>query len=124
MTWTLAGIAAGAGITSGVAFFLRDRAADHWNDDSRCLSTDSDSLSQTRGDLCSDVRNDVDKAEQLGIVTGALGIAFAGAALTHWIATRGSNEPGTDSATRREHKTVGDVQCSPGLLNVVCSGSF
>ncbi len=123
MTWTLAGVAAAAGITSGVSFFLRERAADHWNDDSRCLSSTPADQNARREELCGGVRNDIDMAEQVGIVSGVVGIAFAGAALTHWLAT-GSSEPGVDSTARREQKSTASVQCSPGLLNVVCSGSF
>jgi hypothetical protein len=124
MTWTLAGIAAAAGITSGVAFFMRERAADHWNDDSRCLGNATTARDTQRLELCGDVRNDIDTAEQVGIISGVAGIAFAGAALTHWIATSSSSEPGTDSTARREHKSTGSVQCSPGLMNVVCAGTF
>jgi len=124
MTWTLAGIAAAAGITSGVSFYLRERAADHWNDDGRCLSTVPNEQNTSREDLCGNVRNDVDTAEQVGIVSGVVGIAFAGAALTHWIATSNGSEPGVDSSARREHKSTGSVQCSPGLMNVVCAGTF
>jgi hypothetical protein len=124
MTWTLAGVAAAAGVTSGVAFILREQAAKHWNDDDRCLSSNPGDQDQSREDLCGDVRNDIDTAEQVGIVSGVIGIAFAGAALTHWIATSGNREPGTDSAARREHKTTGSVQCSPGLMSLVCAGTF
>ena len=124
MTWTLAGVAAAAGITSGVSFFLRERAATHWNDNGRCLSSTPTDQNTSREKLCGSVRNDVDTAEQIGIVSGVVGIAFAGAALTHWIATSGSSEPGADSTARHEHKSTGSVQCSPGLMNVVCSGSF
>lgn len=125
MTWTLAGVAAAAGITSGVSFFLRERAADHWNDDSRCLSSSPTDQNARREELCGDVRNDIDMAEQVGIVSGVVGIAFAGAALTHWIAT-GASQPEADSSARHEpkSKSTGSVQCSPGLLNVVCSGTF
>jgi hypothetical protein len=121
MTWTLAGVAAAAGITSGISFILRGRAVDHWNDDSRCLSQES--LSRTRGEVCAGVRDDIDTAEQVGIVSGVVGVAFAGAALTHWIATSGSGEPGAESA-KHEHKSTGSVSCSPGLMNVVCAGTF
>jgi hypothetical protein len=124
MTWTLAGVAAAAGITSGVSFFLRERAADHWNDNARCLSKEPTQQDTPREALCGNVRNDVDTAEQVGIVSGVVGIAFAGAALTHWLATSGSSEPTEDSAQRREHKSTGNIECSPGLMTVVCSGSF
>lgn len=121
LTWTLAGVAAAAGVTSGVSFFLRERAADHWNDDNRCLSqTDP---AEPRSSLCGNVRNDVDAAEQVGIISGVVGIAFAGAALTHWIATSGS-DPGVDTADRRSGDSASHVQCSPGLMTMVCSGSF
>lgn len=121
MTWTLAGIAAAAGVTSGVSLLLRERAAQHWNDEGRCLSQTE--LDRTRADLCANVRNDVDTAEQVALVSGVVGIAFAGAALTHWIATSSGGEPGVDTA-RRSSKSTGSVQCSPGLLSMVCSGTF
>jgi hypothetical protein len=122
VTWTLGGIAVAAGATSGVSFYLRQRAADHWNDNTRCLSTDQ--VNAPRSQLCGKVRNDIDTAEQVGIVTGVVGIAFAGAALTQWIASAGSSSSsGGDSAERRE-RNHGSVQCSPGLLSVMCGGSF
>jgi hypothetical protein len=123
MTWTLAGVAAAAGVTSGVSFFLRERAAEHWNDEDRCLSSATTEVNRSRSDLCSNVRNDVDTAEQIGLVSGVVGIAFAGAALTHWIATSSSSSEPADSA-KHEQKSTGSVNCSPGLLSVVCSGSF
>lgn len=123
MTWTLAGIAVAAGATSGISYFLRERAVDHWNDEERCLSSSPADQNSPRADLCSGVRNDIDTAEQIGIVSGVVGVAFAGAALTHWIATSGSSEPGVDTA-RRQQKSTGSVQCSAGVLSVMCSGSF
>jgi hypothetical protein len=121
MTWTLAGVAAAAGVTSGVSFYLRNRAANHWNDDGRCLNPQQPSA--TREDICSNVRDDIDTAEQVGIVSGVVGVAFAGAAITHWIATSGSGS-GPEGTARREHKETGSVQCSPGLMNIVCAGTF
>lgn len=122
MTWTLAGVAAAAGVTSGVSLLLRERAAQHWNDEDRCLSqADRES---TRADLCGNVRNDVDAAEQVALVSGVVGVAFAGAALTHWIATSGSSSSSEVDTAGRSSKSTGSVQCSPGLLSMVCSGSF
>jgi len=121
-TWTLAGVGAAAGVASGISFYLREQAIEHWNDDERCLSASDPTA--PRSDVCADVRNDIDTAEQVGIVTGVIGIAFAGAALTHWIATSGDSEPGTDTAKRGERRSAAHVQCSPGLMNVVCSGTF
>jgi hypothetical protein len=124
MTWTLAGVAAAAGVTSGVALFMRNRAVDHWNDDTRCLGSAASDPNVKRSDLCADVRNDIDTAEQVALISGVVGIAFAGAALTHWLATGGSSEPAKDSTARREHKSTASVQCAPGLMNVVCAGTF
>lgn len=123
MTWTLAGIGAAAGVTSGVSFLLRERAAEHWNDNGRCLSGSTTEVNSTRADLCGNVRNDIDTAEQVGIVSGVVGLAFVGAALTHWIATSSSDEPGVDSADRGS-KSTGSVQCTPGVLSVMCGGTF
>jgi hypothetical protein len=121
-TWTLAGVGAAAGVASGISFYLREQAVEHWNDDERCLSESNPE--EPRSSVCADVRNDIDTAEQVGIVTGVIGIAFAGAALTHWIATSGDSEPGTDTAKRGERRSEAHVQCSPGLMNLVCSGTF
>jgi PEGA domain len=121
-TWTLAGIGAAAGVTSGISFYLREQAVEHWNDDARCTSQENPDV--PRSEICSDVRNDIDTAEQVGIITGVIGVAFAGAALTHWIATGGDSEPGMDTAERRERRSAAQVQCSPGLMNLVCSGTF
>lgn len=124
MTWTLAGIGAAAGVTSGISFFLRERAADRWNDNSRCLSSQTSEQNRTREDLCGGVRNDVDTAEQIGIVSGVVGIAFAGAALTHWLATSSSSDSGVQDSAKRDREPTGSLQCGAGLMNIVCSGTF
>jgi hypothetical protein len=121
MTWTLAGIAVVAGATSGAAFYLRERSANEWNDDAVCLSEANPS--QTRSDLCGNVRTDIDTAENVAMISGVVGIAFAGAALTHWLATGTSSSSGIDTG-RGSSESTGSLRCGTGLLNVVCSGTF
>lgn len=123
MTWTLAGVALAAGATSGISFFLRERAAEHWNDEERCIGSSTLDANRPREDLCGSVRNDIDTAEQVGIVSGVVGLAFAGAALTHWLATSGSDS-GVQDVAKRDREPTGSVQCGAGFMNVVCSGTF
>jgi hypothetical protein len=123
VTWTLGGLAVASGATSGAAFFARNRAASHWNDDTRCLSPEQPSLS--RAQVCGSVRNDIDTAEQVAIISGAAAAVFAGAAITQWIASSGSKTPAApnDSAQHRE-RNRGSIECSPGVLSVMCAGTF
>jgi hypothetical protein len=121
MTWTLAGIGLAAGATSGAAFYLRERSAREWNDDARCLSEANQT--QTRANVCANVRSDIDTAENVALIGGVVGVAFVGAALTHWLATGTSSSSEMDVASG-EQESTGSVQCGAGLLNVVCSGTF
>lgn len=122
VTWTLGGVAVAAGATSGVSFYLRQREADHWNDNSRCL--DANRATTPRSQICGVVRNHIDTAEQVGIITGVVGVAFAGAALTQWIASSGPSSSSVSEAAQRKERSHGSVQCSPGVLSVMCGGSF
>lgn len=119
VTWSLLGVGIAGGATSGVALYLRDRSAEHWNDDERCLNPDAPELS--RGEVCGSVREDIDTAEQVAIIGGVTGAVFTGLALAHWIAT--SN--GTSEAARsRSKESDVSLQCAPGFLNVACAGTF
>lgn len=122
VTWSLGGAAVASGVTSGIAFFLRHRATEHWNDNARCLDSAAPEL--PRSSVCADVRDDIDQAEQVGIISGVMGIGLAGGALVHWLTTRERHEPGTGSAERRSRPSNGGFRCTPGLLDVACSGSF
>jgi len=119
VTWSLFGAGIAAGATTGVALFLRQRAVDHWNDDSRCLSASSPNA--TRIESCASVRNDIDKAEQVAVVGGVAAVAFLGGALTHWLLTK-SDDAG--SAHGGSSKSVVSLDCAPGLGSVSCSGAF
>lgn len=122
VTWSLGGAAVASGVTSGIGFFLRHRATEHWNDNARCL--DPAAPDSPRSAVCGDVRDDIDQAEQVAIISGVIGIGFAGGALAHWLTTRERRESGMSSAQRGKRQPTGAFQCSPGLLNVACSGSF
>jgi hypothetical protein len=121
VTWSLGGAAVASGVTSGIAFFLRHRATEHWNDNARCL--DPAAPDAPRSSVCADVRDDIDQAEQVGIISGVIGIGFAGGALAHWLTTRDRGEAGMSSA-QRDARKAGEIHCSPGLFNVACSGTF
>lgn len=121
VTWTLFGVGAAAGVTSGISLFLRERAADHWNDEDRCLA--GGVPAPTRLDQCGDVRNDIDTAEQIAIVSGGLGVVFMAGALTHWLATSGDDSSGSAHARGTAGKSA-EFSCSPGLMNVMCKGTF
>ena len=112
VTWTLAGTGLALAATSGTAFFLREREAEHWNDDSRCLQG-----TLTREQVCGDVRNRANSAETVGLVTGALAVGFGGAALLHWVFT-------SDSKPSRKESAAVQPSCDVGLGTVLCKGSF
>jgi hypothetical protein len=120
VTWSLLGVGIAGGATSGATFFLRNRAADHWNDDARCLDVDNPQL--TRQQLCRGVRNDIDIFEQVSIVSGVAGGTFLALGLAHWLATSDSTEAGV--TVEGGAKASGSVTCAPGLMNVVCAGTF
>jgi hypothetical protein len=121
VTWTFAGLGVAGLATSGVALLLRNQAVDHWNDDNRCL--DPERPGQSRSEVCADVRNDIDTAEQVAMVGGVVGGVFLTAALTHWLATRGSDEP-PSTASGGSKKAAEALSCNAGWLSVACSGSF
>lgn len=113
LTWSLAGVGVALGAASGAAFYWREREAEHWNDDSRCLEG-----TLTREQVCGDVREDAERAEKVGLVTGGLAAAFGGAALLHWLL---SDSP---PAKTKEAASSVSATCDAGLGNLVCHGSF
>jgi hypothetical protein len=122
VSWTLLGVGVAGGATSGIGFYLREQAADKYNDESLCLDPNRPNL--PRSQVCSGTRDDIDVAEQVAVIGGVVGVAFTGAALTHWLATSGDDEPGVDSSARDGSESARSLSCSPGVLSLVCSGSF
>jgi len=122
VTWSLFGVGAAAGVTSGISLFLRERAADHWNDEGRCL--DGSDPSSSRLEECADVRNDIDTAEQVAIISGGLGVVFMAGALAHWLATSGDDSSASAHGRGAAAKAAGEFSCSPGMMNILCKGTF
>jgi hypothetical protein len=120
VTWSLLGLGIAGGATSGTALFLRNRAADHWNDDTRCL--DDQQRDVSRQELCAGVRNDIDIYEQVAIVSGVAGGVFLTMGLVHWLATGDSTEAGVTVKT--DANKASRIDCAPGLLSVMCAGTF
>lgn len=115
ISWTLAGTSAALLTTSAVSFIIREDKAEHWNDDALCLDPSNPDVS--REDRCGDVHSAATTAQTVGIVTGALGIAFGGAAIAHFVWS------GEDHG--REHAALGpSTSCGLGLGNLVCRGTF
>lgn len=121
VTWSLLGVGIAGGATSGVTLFLRNRAADHYNDEDRCLDPNNPQLS--RQDICRGVRNDVDILEQVSIVSGVAGGTFIALGLAHWLATSEWDD-GESVTGESSSKSASSVKCAPGLMNVVCAGTF
>jgi PEGA domain-containing protein len=118
ITWSLAGAAAAAAATSGVAFAIRERNAAKWNDNAQCLNPNM--VNENRGQHCASVRQDIRLDDGIGIGASIAAVAFAGAALTHWLAT--SHDHALEPAPLPRPQA--DVRCSPALAGILCSGSF
>jgi hypothetical protein len=115
VTWSLFGVGVAAGAASGIAFGIRENDVNVWNSSNSCL--DPGNPTRTRGDVCPNTRHDIDVAQDVGVVTGIVAVAFGAAALVHGLAT---SQRSTEGATQAKKQT----RCSPGLGGVVCSGLF
>ena len=112
LTWTLAGATVATATTATVALVIRNNRADQWNSTS-CLSG-----TQTREEVCGDVRGEITTAENVAISTGIAALIFGGATVTQ--AVLSTERPGVASAS----STGPRIQCSPGLASIACFGSF
>lgn len=116
ITWTLAASGTALLATSGVALAVRENEASHWNDEGRCLDPASPML--TREQRCGDVRDSAKAAERVAIVSGALGVGLAGAAVWHYLwSTSVKHERGSERSAPASTCAVG-----PGSL--ICQGRF
>jgi PEGA domain len=114
VTWSLLGVGVAAGAASGIAFGIRENDVNVWNSNS-CLSPSDPT--RTRGATCPSTRHDIDVAQDVGIATGIVAVAFGAAALIHGLAT-------SQRSSERAAQSTLLPRCSPGLGAVVCSGSF
>ena len=117
--WTLIGLGVASGAVSGVSFAVREDRASQWNNESECVTSDG----ATRLDTCGSVKDEIDTAETIGVVTGIAGVALLGAGITHLIATGGSNEEDPVS-TPAEEAGLRVQGCGAGFLSIACHGSF
>jgi hypothetical protein len=120
VTWTLAGVGVLGLATAGGAAVVREREADKWNNESECISNDA---GVTREQACGNVHDNIELAEKVMIIGGITGVAFGGAALAHWIATSGDSSSSSQQGSAPPPRRA-SVACSPGMMAVVCQGSF
>jgi len=106
LSWTLSGLAAGAAVTSAVAWGVRNQHAAHWNS-SACLEG-----GRRRGEVCPDELDAGRDAERVASVSGVGALLLAAGAVVSWT-LEAPEEPG-----------VALVGCRLGLGGGVCSGSF
>jgi hypothetical protein len=112
LTWTLAGATVATATTATVALVVRNNRADDWNSTS-CLSG-----TQTREQVCGDVRGQITTAENVAIGTGIAALVFGGATVTQAILS--TERPAAASASVKGP----GLRCSPGLASIACFGSF
>ncbi len=105
--WVLGGAALASGAGALVAWQLREKYAERWNDDSACLG-----VGISREERCGSELDKGQSAETAAWITGgAAGLFAAGAVLSLIWA-----EP--------EQEQVGLSGCAPGLGGAVCFGRF
>jgi hypothetical protein len=115
--WTFLGVGVASGITSGIAFAIRANRADHWNDDASCVPNNG----KTREENCGDDRDKAETAETVGVITGIAGVVFAGVGAAQLLL---SDPAPASSSTGLDNAGLKITQCGPGMLSLVCQGSF
>jgi len=110
LTWTLAGLGAGAAVVGGVAWANREQHAQRWNSDA-CLAPD-----RRRGQTCAEELALGRTAEQVAYAGGITAGLLLGGALATWLLE--------DPPTGDEHASAGVMRCDVGLANASCFGSF
>lgn len=123
ITWTLGGVAVLGAATTTAALIVRERQADKWNDDDRCL--DRGNALATRQQVCGDVKDDVDLAQTIAVVGGTTAAVFGGTLLAQLIAKGSSREsPQAQGGAVKKTAEQVTIGCNAGLMSVVCQGSF
>lgn len=112
VTWVLGGVAVAAAATSGVALVVRERNANRWNDDDKCL--DRVNASRTREELCGSHRSTAATAGTVAVTAGAAAGVFAVATLVQLLATREEPAPRAEAS----------ASCGVGLGTLFCHGTF
>jgi tetratricopeptide (TPR) repeat protein len=109
LSWTFAGLAAGASVGAVAAWAIREQHVDNYNDDSACLR-----MGQTREQVCGDEREAGDNATTWMWIGGAAAAAFTTASLLTILLSDPSEEEAPPSA----------LSCGVGLAQIACSGRF
>lgn len=109
LSWTLTGLAVGAGATTTVALLLREKHASNWNS--------NDCLQQgfSRGDVCRDELDSGRTAERIAYVSGVATALFAAGAIVSW--SLDGPEEATASAAL-------ETRCGLTFGGATCKGSF
>ncbi|MEO8183030.1 MAG: tetratricopeptide repeat protein [Deltaproteobacteria bacterium] len=108
LTWTFAGLGAGAGIVGTTAWMLREHYAERWNSD-QCLA-----LNQRRGDVCGDVLSRGRTAEGVAYASSVGAGLLLGGALASWLL----------ESSPSEQKNTFSTNCGVSLGAATCSGFF
>ncbi len=117
--WTFIGLGVASGVVSGIEFAQREDRAKEWNDDEACVPTDG----KTRLDKCAPVKDDLETAQTVGVITGIAGVALVGVGVVHLLTTGSSDasSPEDSAASGSGPRLTG---CNAGLLSLACHGSF
>jgi hypothetical protein len=115
--WSLIGAGVVSGVVSGIAFASHKNSADRWNDDSLCVPNNS----RSRESNCGSDRDSAESARTIGIVTGVAGVALGGAGIVQLLL---SNSGRSRESTPAEEAGLKVSQCTPGVLGLVCQGTF
>jgi hypothetical protein len=110
LTWTFAGLAAGAGVGAGVALGLRELHVAKYNDDSECLLPDD----TPRGEACKSDREAAERAETWMWISAAAAGAFATASVVSFVLSGPSEQ---------EEQPIA-VSCGVGFARVECGARF
>jgi hypothetical protein len=114
LTWVLGGVTLAAAATTGGALWVRERSAERWNDDSKCLDTQQ--AGRTRAEVCGSERSTAKTAGNVALGAGVVTAVFATATLTQLLFSWGAPA----HATQARHSP----SCSAGLGSFACSGTF
>ncbi|HWO14686.1 MAG TPA: PEGA domain-containing protein [Polyangiaceae bacterium] len=114
--WTMVGVGLASGITSGIAFAVRQDRVEQWNSDS-CIP--SNEPSATREEQCGNYRDEAKTAETVGIITGITGAVITTLGVVQLLSLDPA-EPTEDSAQGGLRVT----SCGIGPLSLACQGRF
>jgi PEGA domain/Tetratricopeptide repeat len=114
LSWTLTGLSAGAAITTGVAFAVRNHHASEWNS-AECLQP-----GRVRGEVCGEELDAGKTAETVAYASGVATLLLAAGAVVSW--TLG--EPASSEAPDSVSKTVARTRCGFTLSGGTCFGTF